>query len=199
MDFLLNMEPRIIETMSADFSKDFMEDEISRALKQMHPTKAPDPNGMPPPFFQCHCHIIGPSTSKALLSTLNLSQIPNVLNHTFITLIPKKKQPQIVADYHSISHCNVFYKLSSKVISNRLRAFLPLVIFDSQSTFVPERQITNNILVTYEVIHFLKEKTKSKQDFMSLKLDISKVYNHMKWGYLECTLVVLGFPNWIII
>lgn len=51
MVFLLNMEPRINETMDVDLFRDFTKDEICRALKQMHPTKAPDLDGMPPIFF----------------------------------------------------------------------------------------------------------------------------------------------------
>lgn len=66
MESLLNMEPRINETISTELSRDFTEVEVTKGLKQMHPTKAPNPDGMPPLFFQCHWHIIGPSTTKAL-------------------------------------------------------------------------------------------------------------------------------------
>lgn len=48
MKALLNMEPRINETMSIDLFKVFIEEEVSKALKQMHPTKALNPNRMPP-------------------------------------------------------------------------------------------------------------------------------------------------------
>lgn len=30
---------------------------------------------------------------------------------------------------------------------------------------------------------------------MSLKLDMRKAYDHVKWDYLEHTLSILGFPN----
>lgn len=146
----------------------------------MHPTKAPDSNGMPPLFFQCHWHIVDPSITKALLDALNLGQIPKDLNHTYFTLIPKKAQPQSITDYRPISLCNILYKLISKVISNRIKSLLPIVVYNSQSTFVLGIQITDNILVAYEVIHFLIRKTKGKQGFMSLKLDMSKIYNRVE-------------------
>lgn len=123
----------------------------------MHPTKAQGPNGMPPLFFQCHWHIVGSSVTKALLDALNSGQIPRDLNHTYFTLIPKKAQPQSIMDYRLISLCNILYKLIFKVIANRLKSLLPIVISNSQSTFVLRIQITDNILVAYEVIYFLRK------------------------------------------
>lgn len=93
MDFLMNMKPRITETVSADISRNFTEDEISQALKQMHLTKAFGPDRMPYLFFSCYWHIIGSFTFKSLLTALNSGQISSALTHTFITLIFKKKQP----------------------------------------------------------------------------------------------------------
>lgn len=54
---------------------------------------------------------------------------------------------------------------------------LPTLIFDFLSAFVFERQIINNILVTYEILHYLRTKNKGKKGFMSLKLDMSKAYD----------------------
>lgn len=184
--------------MGEELDWDFMEEEIKVVFKQIHPTKAPWLDGMPPQFYQCYWHIVGPSITTTLIQTLNLGQFPSKLNHTFITLIPKKKQPSCVADYHRISFCNILYKLISKVIANRLSLILPHVIFDFQSAFVPERQITDNILVAYEIFYFLRRKTKGKHGYMSFKLDMSKAYERVEWGYLKRTLKVLGFPQRLI-
>lgn len=115
-----------------------------------------------------------------MLHALNLGVIPHALNHKSLTLIPKKKQPLKVAEYCLISLYNVLYKLISKVLANRIRIFLLMLIFESQTTFVPRRLITNNILIVYEIIHFLKRKHMGNQGFMSLKLDMSKAYDRME-------------------
>lgn len=84
------------------------------------------------------------------------------------------------------------------MVANRLKVVLPSLISESQSEFVPERHITDNILVVYEVIQFLRRKTKSTQSFMSLKLNMNKAYDHVKWDYLdylEGILKVFGFPT----
>lgn len=56
---------------------------------------------------------------------------------------------------------------------------------------MPRRKISDNIPVAYEVIHFLRRKNKGNQGFMSLKLDISKAYDHIECKYLDCILRVL--------
>lgn len=54
MNSLLTMAPRINKTMREDLSRAFIKDELNKTLKQMHPTKAPSPDGMPPLLFQLH-------------------------------------------------------------------------------------------------------------------------------------------------
>lgn len=70
-----------------------------------------------------------------------------------------------MADYRPINLCNVLYKLISKVIANWIREVLPILISNSQSAFISEGQITNNILVAYKILHSLRMKKKEKKWF----------------------------------
>ncbi|KAL0453569.1 UNVERIFIED_CONTAM: hypothetical protein Slati_1335000 [Sesamum latifolium] len=87
------------------------------------------------------------------------------------------------------------YKFASKTIANRLRPLLNSLISPSQSAFVPGRLLTDNILVAYEINHFLSHKQYGSIGHVSLKLDISKAYDHVEWNFLRRVLVRIGFHS----
>ena len=81
----------ITEEMNDQFSLEFQYWEVQQAIKQMSPLKAPGPDGMPPLFYQHYWGLICENVSQSVLDFLNSASLPEHLNHTFITLIPKKK------------------------------------------------------------------------------------------------------------
>lgn len=58
--------------MNVEMSKKFTRVEVYEALRQMHPTKTPGPEGMPPLFYQKYWHIVGGSIINVLLSVLHI-------------------------------------------------------------------------------------------------------------------------------
>jgi hypothetical protein len=110
---------------------------------------------MPATFFKHFWNTVGNQVTKEFMNVLNGGQIPEGWNNTMIVLIPKTATRESVKDLWPISLCNVVYKLISKVITNRLKVILPEIISANQSTFVPGRMISDNILLAYELTHFL--------------------------------------------
>ena len=176
----------------------YTSEEVRVALFQMHPSKAPGSDGMSSFFFQKYWHIMGSSVSTAVLSVLNSGKLLRKINLTYIALIQKKKSPEKMSDYRPISLCNVIYKIISKVIANRLKTVLSLIISDSQSAFVPGRLITDNVAVAFEILHKMKAKRKGKQGEMAVKLDMSKAYDCVEWQFVEAIMRKLGFAErWV--
>lgn len=110
-DALAGVEQRVSDSMNARLRARYSEEEVHQALKQMHPLKAPGPDGMCLLFFQTYWHIVGASVTNMVLAVLNGEALQEGINKTFIVLIPKKKDAESMSDFRPISLCNVMYKL----------------------------------------------------------------------------------------
>ena len=171
---------------------------MEAAPKQMHLTKALGPDGMSAIFFQKYWDVIGNDITCTVLNVLN-SNMPIVdINRTNITLIRKTNNLSQMTDFRLISLSNVVYKLVSKVLANCLKIILPQIISENQSAFLSERFITDNVLIAFELMHYLDHKKEGKENFMTVKLDMSKAYNRVKWGFIKKVIEKMGFhEKWI--
>ncbi|XP_031090896.1 uncharacterized protein LOC115995891 [Ipomoea triloba] len=104
----------------------------------------------------------------------------------------------MVSDLGPIVLCNVVYKIMAKMVANRMKPLLGDVISDSQSAFIPNRLITDNILIAAEVGHYLNRKQNGVVGWAALKLDMTKAYDRMEWTFLRKMLLALGFSErWV--
>ncbi|XP_019166798.1 PREDICTED: uncharacterized protein LOC109162582 [Ipomoea nil] len=60
------------------------------------------------------------------------------------------KDPENIRQFRPISLCNVSYKIITKTIINRLKLILPKIVGPFQSSFVPGRQISDNVIIFQE-------------------------------------------------
>ncbi|KAK6160956.1 hypothetical protein DH2020_004337 [Rehmannia glutinosa] len=146
-------------------TRPFTEEEVTEALAQMHPTKAPGPDGMQAIFYKKLWSLIKCDVLSVILDVLNGGLSPDKINQTLIVLIPKKKKPERVVDFRPISLCNVVFKIITKTIANRLKLALPDLIYHTQSAFIPGCQITDNV-VAFEIFHSMKHNHAKKRDHL---------------------------------
>ncbi|KAL0011886.1 hypothetical protein SO802_006994 [Lithocarpus litseifolius] len=184
---------KVTDRMNSRLLQEFQASEVEQALKQMHPMKAPGPDGMPPLFYQHFWPTVNSIVVQTVLDFLNHGAAPPKFHETYIVLIPKIKNPERVTDYRPISLCNVAYKLASKAVANRLKTVLQDIMCENQSAFVSNRLITDNVLVAHELMHHINRKKKGKCGEMALKLDMSKAYDRVEWGCLQQIMAKLGF------
>ena len=197
-DVLQNVSSRVSVACNRALLQPFTKDEIFAALHQMHPCKAPGPDGMHAIFYQRFWHVIGDDITHFVSSILHGSNSASCINNTNIALIPKVKHPTQAADFRPIALCNVLYKLVSKAIVIRLKDFLPNIVTENQSAFVPGRLITDNALIALEIFHSMKHITKSRKGSIAMKLDMSNAYDRVEWGFLRKLLLTMGFDGrWV--
>lgn len=185
----------VSEEAKHDLSCSFTEAEVKDALSSMPPLKFPGPDGYPALFYQKYWNILGSSVIDCVLNFLNHKSLPPGLIFTYIVLIPKVKNPHRMNEFRPISLCNVLYKIGSKSLANRLKPVLDSIISPSQSAFVPHRLITDNVLVAFEINHFIRTKSCSKNEYVTVKLDVSKAYDRVEWSFLRPLLLRIGLPQ----
>ncbi|CAL5398420.1 unnamed protein product [Camellia sinensis] len=178
---------------NVELARPYTAEEVSYALFQMHPTKASGPDGKPALFYQRFWPIVGAQVTRAVLGVLNEGKEVTAMNDTFLVLIPKVKTPKRMSQFRPISLCNVVYKIVSKVLANRMRKILPEIISINQSAFVAGRVISDNVLASFEIFHFLKNKRHGKEGHFVLKLDMSKAYDRVEWRFLPGVMERMGF------
>ncbi|GKB61095.1 sodium/hydrogen exchanger 6, partial [Tanacetum coccineum] len=127
--------------------------EIKDALLSLGDNKAPGPDGYSAAFFKEAWDIISIDVCKAIKEFFTNGVLLKELNHTIIALIPKVASPLRINDYRPISCCNVLFKCISKISSNRMKGSLSELFNLNQSAFVPRRRISDNILLTQELMH----------------------------------------------
>lgn len=101
-------------------------------------------------------------------------------NDTLVTLIPKIKDLMLLKDFILIVLCNVCYKIVSQSLTDRFKQVLSKLIEDSQSAFIPGCLITYNIIVGFEVLHWLRSRKSGRSGYVALKLDMRKAYDRVK-------------------
>ncbi|XP_042980184.1 uncharacterized protein LOC122310355 [Carya illinoinensis] len=85
-----------------------------------------------------------------------------------------------------------------KVLENRLKKVLPLLISNSQSAFILRRLTTDNMMIAYKALHTMKTRQKRKVGSMALKLDMAKTYDRLEWSFVENIMRKMGFgERWI--
>ena len=92
---VVNLVERVVsDDMNQSLMKDFDAEEVRRALFQIHPTKAPGPDGMSAIFFQNFWHIVGEDFTTGILDYLSSGRMLSSINLTHIVMIPKTKSPE---------------------------------------------------------------------------------------------------------
>ncbi|GJU16781.1 sodium/hydrogen exchanger 6 [Tanacetum coccineum] len=144
---------RVLDNSKADcMVRDVTDDEIKSVMFSMGDDRAPGPDGFTAAFFKKAWDVVGGDITCAIRDFFSNGKLLKELNHTIISLIPKVTTPARINDYMPISCCNVLYKCISKIIANRVKEGLGDIVSINQSAFVPGRRISDNILLTQELM-----------------------------------------------
>jgi hypothetical protein len=116
-----------------------------------------------------------------------------------LIIIPKTDNAVSIDKFRPIALANFKFKIISKVLADMLAQIMPAIVSKEQSGFNQGRNIKDCICIASEAINVLDKKVFG--DNLALKIDISKVFDTLDWGFLLKVLKQFGFNpifcNWI--
>jgi len=75
-----------------------------------------------------------------------------------VVLIAKVLKPEKITQFRPISLCNVVFKIITKTMVGRLKGVISKLVGPAQSSFIPGRLSTDNIVVVQEAVHSMQRK-----------------------------------------
>jgi hypothetical protein len=135
----------VIDEELVVLEKPVSEKEILEVLKGFPKEKSPGPDGWSVEFFIFFFDLVAKDLMEVVEESCIKGEVIKSLNSTFIALIPKVNGPTNFGDFRPIALCNLYYKVISKIIAQRLRPILSRSLSEEQFGFLKGRQINDAI------------------------------------------------------
>ena len=176
-------------------SDPFLDSEIENVIKFMKSDKAPGPDGFNGLFMKRCWHIIKEDFLQ-LCKEFHSGEISlENINGSYITLVPKKQNPETVNDFRPISLTNTCLKFITKLVANRFQDVIMDCIHDNQYGFIRSRTIQDCLAWSFEYIHQCKQ---SKEKVVILKIDFEKAFDTIEHKAILEILRCKGFPPLVL-
>jgi exonuclease III len=189
------LRPTVTEEHNLELLKPLTQEEVKEALKQLPAGKAPGIDAIPAEFYQEMWDDIEFDIFNFVSESISQAHISDELNISKIALLPKSEDRSRIQNFRPISLLNTLYKVIAKVYANRMKPMLHHWILPSQTGFVPNRCILDNIFLAFESIVWSLE---NNQALSMLLLDFEKAYDRVSWVFLQHTMVRMGFAEtWV--
>ncbi|GKA34947.1 RNA-directed DNA polymerase, eukaryota [Tanacetum coccineum] len=142
----------ITSDQNADLESDVTREEIKRAVWDCGIDKSPGLDGFTFGFYRRLWNVIEKDVVKVMRFFFNYGSFPKGGNSSFIALIPKNPDANMVKDFRPISLIGSLYKIIAKILANHLVVVLGDIVNEVQSAFVADRKILDGPFILNEVV-----------------------------------------------
>ena len=174
--------------------------ECYEALGQMSSGKSLGADGLPVEFYRRFWGLLGQDLVDSLNYSFNHGTLSDSQRLGIIRLLHKKDDPLTLKNWRPISLLNTDYKICTKVLANRLRRVISLILSEDQTCGIPDRSIFENLFLIRDTIDYVNHKELSAA---LISLDQEKAFDRVNHGFLQRVLERFNFgPNfkcWVTI
>nr|GEV57212.1 RNA-directed DNA polymerase, eukaryota [Tanacetum cinerariifolium] len=150
-----NFHNQLDSDQQSFLERDVTNAEIKKVVWECGTDKAPGPDGFSFGIFRHFWYLMDVDVYAVVRYFFTHCDLPKGSNSSFIALIPKIPDANMVKDFRPISLIGCIYKIIAKVLTNRLIGVLGGIINEVQSTFIEDRQILDGPFILNEVMSWL--------------------------------------------
>lgn len=112
--------------------------------------KAPGPDGFNMISYKHYWTVVKGNIMAVVDFLYQSGNIERNFNASFIALMPKKAGVEEIKDFRPISQVGSFYKVISKLLAERLKKVMNVMVADSPMAFIKGRQTTDAVSIANE-------------------------------------------------
>ena len=192
------LDSQLSEEQQTSCDSDMSQDELLAALLGTETNKSPGSDGLPYEFYRAFWHMVKQPLLHCFqeaFASPEANPLPPSQRVGVITLLFKGKglprdQP---ASYRPITLLNTDYKIMARALACRWGPAADAVVDQTQTAFIPNRWIGDNVLAHLEEVDFCHL---CKVQGVVLFIDSAKAYDRLDVTWLLRCLERLGFgPN----
>lgn len=172
---------RLAPPQAAALALDIDHDEIERAIKELRPSGAPGIDGLTARLYKIAPAVFARILRKVFACQLRRGELLWDQRRSVVVLLHKKGPRDNPGNFRPIALMCVDAKILARVLSNRLRAMLPTLIYTDQNGFIAGRHIQFNILTLLDIQDAV---TNTDSEGYAALLDFEKAYDRVNHEYL---------------
>ncbi|GKB07069.1 hypothetical protein Tco_0835302, partial [Tanacetum coccineum] len=147
--------PKVLSAdQQAEMERPISKVELKTAVWDCGVDKAPGPDGFSFGFYRHFWDTIEADVFYAVNHFFSCADIPKGCNSSFIALIPKSPDANMVKDFRPISLIGSLYKIIAKILARRLVYVLGDLVNETLSAFIADRQILDGPFILNEAIQW---------------------------------------------
>ena len=173
--------------------------EIRDAIMDMHNDKAPGLDGLPVEFYKAHVNTLLPILLELYNEAYKRGKLNPSARQGLISLLPKgNKDSLLLKNWRPLTLLNLDYKILAKMMASRIKNVLDYIIGPQQTGFMCNRQISENIRKTMDVIAYANQNRNSR--WLIISIDFEKCFDRCTYSGIFGALSYFGFgdtfTNW---